>query len=73
MLLQMTLFHSFFWLSNILLCFYVLVTVDNSAAVNTGVHVSFQIVVSSICMPRNGIEGSYGNFWFFKEPPYCSA
>ena len=62
MLLQMTLFHSFFWLSNILLCFYVLVTVINSAAKNTGVHVSFQIVVFSIYMSRNGIEGSYGNF-----------
>ena len=58
MLLQMALFHSFLWLSNILLyiyihhifiyssvnehlgCFHVLATV-NSAAVNTGVHVSF--------------------------------
>ena len=64
MLLQMTLFHSLFWLSNIPLYFYVLIIVDNSTAMNIGVHVSFQIVVFSIYMSRNRIEGSYGNFIF---------
>ena len=64
MLLQMTLFPSRFWLSNIPLYFYVLIIVENSTAINIGVHVSFQIVVFSIYMSRNRIEGSYGNFVF---------
>ena len=42
-------------------CFYVLATV-NSAAVNTEVHVSFSVMVSSGCMPSNGIVGSYGTY-----------
>ena len=36
----------------------------NSAAMNTGVHVSFQIIVFSVYMPRSGIAGSYGNSTF---------
>ena len=55
-------------------CFHVLAIV-NSPAVNTGVHVSFQILVFSSCMPRSGIAESYSNstlVFFFKEPPYCS-
>ena len=54
-------------------CFHVLAIV-NSAAMNTGVHASFQIMVFSGYMPRSGIAGSYGSsvFSFFKEPPYCS-
>ena len=82
MLLQMALFHSFLWVSNIPLyihkyhitfihssvdghlgCFHVLATV-NSAAVNIGMHVSFQIMVVSGYMPRNGIAGSYGSSIF---------
>ena len=39
-------------------CSHVLATV-NSAAINTGVHVSFQIIVLSGYMPRSGIAGSY--------------
>ena len=40
---------------------------------NIGVHVSFQIMVSSRQMPRSGIAESYGKFIFsfFGEPPYC--
>ena len=80
MLLQMALFHSFLCLSIIPLyiycifficsfvdghlgCFHVLAIV-NSAAMNIGVHVSFQTIVFSRYMPRNGIAGSYGNSIF---------
>ena len=42
-------------------CFYVLVIV-NSAAMNTGVHVSFRIVVFSGYMPSSGSSGSCGRF-----------
>ena len=34
----------------------------NSAAVNTGVHVSFSIVISWGYMPHSGIAGSHGGF-----------
>ena len=52
-------------------CFHVLAIV-NSAAVNTEVHVSFSILVSSGYIPTSGIAGSYGGFspGFFKETPY---
>ena len=81
MLLQMALFRSFLWLSNIPLyicttfsfihssvsghlgCFHVLAIV-NSAVVNTGVHVSFRIMVFSGYIPRSGIAGSYGSSVF---------
>ena len=80
MLLQITLFHSLLWLSIFhcvyiphlfihssvngnLVCLHVLAVV-NSAAMNTGVHVSFQIIVPSGYMPRSGIAGSYGNSTF---------
>ena len=33
----------------------------NSAAMNIGVHVSLSDLVSSVCMPRRGIAGSYGS------------
>ena len=40
-------------------CFHVLAIV-NSAAMNTGVHVSFQTMVFSGYMQRSEITGSYG-------------
>ena len=49
-------------------CFHVLAIVYN-AAVNTGVHVSFQTMFFSGCVPRSGIAGSYGSsiFSFLKS------
>ena len=41
-------------------CFHVLAMI-NSAAMNIGVHVSHSDLVSSVCMPRSGIAGSYGS------------
>ena len=41
-----------------------MLAVVNSAAVNIGVHVSFQIMVFSGYMPRSGVAGSYGNSVF---------
>ena len=90
LLLQMALFHSFSWLSNIPCCVYVSVCVCvrvyihmsslipllidvvcihvsaiiNSAAMNIGVRVLFQIIVFSIYMPKSALAGSYGTFIF---------
>ena len=40
--------------------FHVLAVV-NSATVNTGVHVSLSVLVSSVCVPSSGIAGPYGS------------
>ena len=41
-------------------CFHVLAII-NSAAMSIGVHVSLSDLISSVCMPRSGIAGSYGS------------
>ena len=59
-------YHIFFIHSSVdghLRCFHVLAIV-NSTAVNTGVHVSFWIMVFSGYMPSCGIAGLYGNSIF---------
>ena len=57
-------YHNFFIHSSVdvyLGCFHVLAIV-NSAAVNSGILVSFSILVSSGFMPMSGIARSYGGF-----------
>ena len=54
-------------------CFHVLAII-NSAAMNIGVHVSLSDLVSSVCMPRSGIAGSYGKICISNENDYlCKA
>jgi len=56
--------HNFFIHSSVnghLGCIHVLATA-NSAAMNTGVHMSFSNMVFSGYMPRGGIVGSYDSF-----------
>ena len=42
-------------------CFYVLAII-HSASMNSGVHVSFSVMVFLGYMPRSGIVVSYGSF-----------
>ena len=60
----MYMYYNFFIHSSVdghLGCFHVLAIVNN-AAMNSGIHVSFSILVSSGYMPGSGIAGSYGGF-----------
>ena len=41
-------------------CSHVLAIIK-SAVMNIGVHMSLSDLVSSVCMPRSGIAGSYGS------------
>ena len=57
-------YHTFFINSSVegdLGCFHVLIIV-NSAAMNSGTHVSFSVLISSEYMLRSGIAGWYGGF-----------
>ena len=60
----MYMYHSFLICSSVdghLGCFHVLAIVK-SAAMNTGVHVSFSVLLSSGYVSRSGTAGSYGGF-----------
>ena len=52
-------------------CFHILANI-NSAVMNIGLHVAFQMTVFSGYVPRSGIAGTYVSsmFSFFKELPY---
>ena len=57
-------YHNFFIHSSVnghLGCFHV-PTIVNSAAKNSGMHVSFSILISLGFMSRSGIARSYGGF-----------
>ena len=41
--------------------FFHVLAIINSAEMNIGVHMSLSDLVSSVCMPRSGIAGSYGS------------
>ena len=43
------------------------------AVMNIGVHVSFRIMVFSVCVPSSGVAGSYGRCIpsFLKKTPHC--
>ena len=68
-------YHNFFIYLSVggLLGYFHVLAFVNSAAVNSGIHVSFSILVSSGYMPRSAIAGSYGGFVpsFFKESSFC--
>ena len=56
--------HNFFIHSSVdeQLGFFYVLAIVNSAAVNSGIHVSVSILVSLAYMARSGIAGSYGGF-----------
>ena len=57
-------YHNFFIHSSVdeHLGFFHVLAIVNSAAVNSGIHVSVSILVSLAYMARSGIAGSYGGF-----------
>ena len=57
-------YHNFFIHSSVLgdLGGFHILAIVNSVAMNSGIHESFSILVSSGYMPRGGIAGSYGVF-----------
>jgi len=67
-------YHTFFIHSSVdgHLGFFHVLAIVNSAAMNSGIHVSFSTLVPSWYMPWRGVAGSYGGFIssFLKKSPY---
>ena len=68
---RISVYHFFFIHSSVnehlgcyLFIYFLILTVVNSAAVNIGVHASFEIILLSGFILRNGISGSYDNSHF---------
>ena len=63
---KLWMYHNFFIQSSLnghlCSCFRVL-AIENSAAMNNGIYLSFSVLVSLGYMPRSGIAGSYGGFF----------
>ena len=57
-------YHNFFILSSVdgHLGYFHALAIVNSTTMNSRIYESFSILVSSECMPRSGIVGSYGGF-----------
>ena len=57
-------YHNFFIHLSVdgYLGFFHVLAIENSAAMNNGIHVSLSILVSSGYMSRSGIAGLYGGF-----------
>ena len=55
-------YHNFFIYLSVdqHLGYFHVLAIENSAAINSGIHVSFSVLVSSGYVPRSGIAGSYG-------------
>ena len=60
MYMYVYMYHSLLSADGHLGCFHVLAII-NSAVMNIGVHVSLSDLVSSVCMPRSEVAGSYGS------------
>ena len=69
-------YHKFLihWSADGHLGYIPVLAIINSAVMNIGVHMSFSVLVSSVCMPSSEIDRSYGNsiFQFFKGSLHCS-
>ena len=57
-------YHNFFFHSFVDgdVSYFHVVAILNNSSMNIRIHVFFSILVSSGCMPRSGIAGSYGGF-----------
>ena len=56
---------------NVHLGCFPIVAIINSAAMNTAIHISFQLWFSPDVCPGVGMQ-DHMEVLFFKEPPYCS-
>ena len=67
--------HIFFIHSSVIghLGFFHVLAIENSAAMNIGVHASFQVIVFPGYMPKSRISGSYSSYFFSFLRNYCTV